>query len=68
MTKVEKQFNLVNKSGPPPAAGMYLLGMIGSAIHFVSSANGFGEFIVALLKALVWPAYLINRVFELLNI
>lgn len=68
MAKVEKQYNLVNKSGPPPIAGVYFLGIIGSAVYFVENSVGFGEFLVAILKSLVWPAFLINRVFELLRI
>lgn len=68
MAKVEKQYNLINKSSAPPAAGFYFLGFIGSAVHFVDSTVGFGEFLVAVLKALVWPAFLINRVFDLLKI
>lgn len=69
MAKVEKQFNLINKSGGQnPAAGMYILGMIGSAFYLVSVADGFGSVVLAILKALVWPAFLINRVFELLRI
>lgn len=69
MAKVEKQFNLMNKrGGSPPAAGIYLLGVIGSAFAMVGAADGFGSVMVALLKALVWPAFLINRVFELLRI
>lgn len=69
MAKVEKQFNLINKSGgSPPAAGIYILGVIGSAFYLVSIADGFGSVIVALLKSLIWPAFLINRVFELLRI
>lgn len=69
MAKVEKQFNLINKSGgPPPALGFYLLGMIGSGFYLVGAADGFGSVVLALLKALVWPAFLINRVFELLRI
>lgn len=68
MAKVEKQYNLINKNSPPPIAGVYLLGIIGSAFYLVGNADGFGSVIVALAKALVWPAFLINRVFELLNI
>lgn len=69
MAKVEKQFNLINKSGGPrPAAGAYFLGVIGSGFYMVSVADGFGSVVLALLKALVWPAFLINRVFELLRI
>lgn len=68
MAKVEKQYNLINKNSPPPVAGVYLLGIIGSFVHFVENSVGFGEFVVAILKSLVWPAFLINRVFDLLKI
>lgn len=68
MAKVEKQYNLINKNSPPPAAGFYFLGVIGSAFYLVGNADGFGSVVLALLKALVWPAFLINRVFELLRI
>jgi hypothetical protein len=43
---------------------VYGLGLIGAAVYFVGQANGLGEVIVALLKALVWPAFL---VYELLK-
>ena len=51
-----------------PAGGFYFMGFIGSAIYFVSVSEGFWGFILALLKACVWPAFLINKVFELLRI
>ncbi len=68
MAKVEKQFNLINKNNAKAGGGAYFLGVIGSAFYTVSVADGFGSVVVALLKALVWPAFLINRVFELLRI
>ena len=62
----EKTVKVVNKGGP--AGGFYIISFFGAAVYFVQLSNGFGEFIVALLKALVWPAYLIYHVFELLRI
>jgi len=38
----------------------YMLGMIGAAIYFISSANTFGQGVIGFLKALVWPAYLVH--------
>lgn len=67
MAKSEKNFIKVNHN-KPPAAGAYFLGVIGAAVHFVGNVDGFWLVILALLKALVWPAFLINRVFDLLNI
>ncbi len=65
MGKTDKKV-IIEKGGP--AGGFFFLGFIGAAIHFVSQVDGFGNVIWALLKACVWPAYLINRVFELLRI
>ncbi len=33
--------------------------MIGAAVYWVQQASGFGEVVVALLKALVWPSFLV---------
>jgi hypothetical protein len=65
MSKKEK-VKAMEKSGP--AGGMWFAGFIGSAIYFVGNVDGFWNVIVALLKAMVWPVFLINRVFELLRI
>lgn len=37
----------------------YGLGLIGALIYFVQHANGFWEVILAVLKAVVWPAFLV---------
>lgn len=67
MTKSDKKVAMDHK-GPPPAMGFYFLGFIGAAFHLVGSVDGFWNIIVAFSKAAVWPAFLINKVFELLRI
>lgn len=57
---------VINKGGP--LGGAYCLTFIGAAVYFVQQAQGFGEFLVAILKALVWPAFVMHRVLELLNL
>lgn len=57
----------IRKDGPP-FGFVYFLGVIGSAVYFVQNSDGFWVIILALLKALVWPAFLVHRAFELLNI
>lgn len=64
MAKGDKVNNM--KQGGP--IGFMLLAFIGAAIYFVQHSDGFGGFVLAILKALVWPAFLIHRVFELLVI
>jgi hypothetical protein len=45
----------------------YFLGFIGAVVWFWKQATGFGEHLVAVLKALVWPAFLVYEAFQALN-
>ena len=42
----------------------YFLGFLGAAIYYISTATGFWVGVLGVLKAIVWPAFL---VFELLK-
>lgn len=42
----------------------YFLGFVGAAVYYISTATGFWNGVLGILKALVWPAML---VFELLK-
>ncbi len=46
--------------------GVYGLGLIGAAVYFIGQAATFGAGVVGLLKAIVWPAYLVYFALELL--
>ena len=48
--------------------GFAMLTYVGAAIHFVQTSDGFWGFVLALLKAGVWPAFFVHRVFDLLKI
>jgi hypothetical protein len=54
----------VNVNGKGNPSVFYALGMIGSAIYFISTADGFWDGVLGVLKSLVWPAFL---VFEALS-
>ena len=43
---------------------VYGLGFLGAAVYYISTAAGFWIGVLGVLKALVWPAFL---VFELLK-
>ncbi len=47
---------------------LYLLGLIGAAVYYISKASTFGIGIIGCLKALVWPAYLVHGVMNHLSI
>jgi hypothetical protein len=45
--------------------GAYFLGMIGAAVYYLNVSTGFWPSITALLKALVWPAFLVYHLLSL---
>lgn len=52
----------VKQRTPPSAPGggaVYGLGLIGALVWFWQQAHGLGEHVVAVLKAIVWPAFLV---------
>jgi hypothetical protein len=53
-----------NVCGSGSSGAIYGLGFIGAVIYYISTATGFWVGILGVLKALVWPAFL---VFELLK-
>ena len=42
----------------------YLLGIIGAATYYLGSTEGFWVGVVGLLKALVWPAFVVYEVLK----
>jgi len=49
------------------ASAVYGLGFVGAAVYFISHAPTFWLGVIGFLKALVWPAFLIFRAFEVLS-
>ena len=41
------------------SSAVYGLGLIGAAVYYISQATSFGMGILGVLKALVWPAFLV---------
>lgn len=65
MAKEMKSFVTVNKT--EGATGYVLfLAWVGALVFFVNQANGFWEVVLAFLKSLVWPAFLVYEVLEML--
>lgn len=44
-----------------PLGGIYFLGFVGAAIYYIQQANGFWNGVLGILKALVWPAFLVYK-------
>lgn len=43
---------------------VYVLGFIGALVYYWQLADTFGQFVLAFLKAIVWPAFLVYQAFE----
>lgn len=46
------------------SSGIYGLGFIGAAVYYIQQATSFGD---GVLKALVWPAFLVHKLLEFLK-
>lgn len=46
---------------------VYFFGLIGAAVYYIGNSAGFGGALIGLLKALVWPAFLVYELLTLLG-
>jgi len=66
--KVKKKIGNVNVQVSKSGSGaIYFLGFIGAAIFYVSTATDFWAGVLGLLKAAVWPAFLVFAALNGLN-
>lgn len=49
-------------------SGGYFLGFIGAAIYYLSTATSFWNGVLGILKAIVWPVFLVHALFKLLGL
>lgn len=49
------------------SSGTYGLAMIGALVYYLQHAASFGDGLLGILKALLWPAFLIYKVLEFLK-
>ena len=53
--------------GGNSGGAVYFLGMIGAAVYFIQIATGFWMGVLGILKAFVWPAFLVHELFKLVQ-
>ena len=51
-----------------PMGYIMFMAWIGAVIYFVQQSEGFFGFVVAILQACVWPAYVLYEVLKILNV
>jgi hypothetical protein len=50
--------------GNAPSGAIYGLGLVGAAVYFISYATSFWMGVLGILKAIVWPAFLVYETFK----
>lgn len=62
-SKKSKCYNGMKCNGS--AGGAYFLAMIGAAVFYIQESSTFWQGVVAIIKAIVWPAFLTYHLFGL---
>ena len=57
-----------NNQNVGPASAVYGLGLIGAAIYYISVSTSFWIGVLGILKAIVWPAFLVYEALKHLAI
>lgn len=50
------------------SGAVYGLGLVGAAVFYISTATSFGVGALGVLKALVWPAFLVYGLLKFLGV
>ena len=53
-----------NQASAGGGNAVYGLGLIGALVFFWQQADSFGGYLLAILKALVWPVFLVYQAFQ----
>ena len=68
MEKVEKKVIIKEKfCGHPGGGAVYGLGFLGAIVYYFQSTLTFQEGVIVFLKALLWPAFLIHKIYTILG-
>lgn len=50
--------------GSDSGGGFYFLGFVGALIYNMQAAAGFGAVVTGVIKAFIWPAYIVYQLME----
>lgn len=59
---------IIKKKVVKQSSAVYGMGFIGALIYFIQHADSFGSGVLGVLKAFVWPAYLVYKILEHLSV
>ena len=56
---VSKKVTMAKADPDSGSSAIYGLGFIGAAVYYIAHASGFWAGVIGILKAFVWPAFLV---------
>jgi len=59
-----KQKSNTSSASHGSAGALYFVGFIGAVVYWIQAAVGFGAVVTGILKAMVWPAYVVYNLLE----
>ncbi len=62
---MESCCNTSSWKGSSCGGGFYGLGFLGALIYYISTATGFWNGVLGLLKAIVWPVFVVMKILGL---
>ena len=66
--QMDCECNSYHHKGGNTGNAVYGLGMIGTAYYFLQSASNFTDVVMGIVQAIFWPAILVYRALQLLNL
>ncbi len=67
MVKAKKSIKNVCSDASGTGGMIYVLGFIGAAIYYISTATGFWSGVLGFLKAIIWPLFLVLEALKFLG-
>ena len=61
----KREFNFIKKEYKQTGGAVYFLGFVGAAIYYIQQATGFWQGVLGVLKAIVWPAFIVYKLLGL---
>ena len=64
---MQKHVKVVNKHMGGGGGAVYGLGFVGALVYYLGHAANFWGAVIGVLKAIVWPAFLVYKLLEFLK-
>lgn len=65
---MKEQVKIVHKNVGGGGGAVYGLGLIGALVYFIQHAGSFTDALLGILKAIVWPAFLVYSLLDFLKL